>query len=48
LSDQEKYRLRVFDRRMLMVISGPKKEEETEDQRKLRTQEYCDSFSLTL
>jgi hypothetical protein len=31
MSDQEKYRLRVFDKRMLRVISGPKKEEGRED-----------------
>jgi len=29
MGDEEKYRLRVFDKGMLRVISGPKKEEGT-------------------
>ena len=47
LTLREERRLRVFENRVLRRVFGPKRDEVTEDWRKLRNEELSDLYSLT-
>jgi len=42
---KEERRLRVFENRVLRRISGPKRDEETEERRKLHNEKLNDRYS---